>query len=237
MMKNASVFVALVLAAVVDGAAPPLAAAPSALRDRVGAAIVEAVAHRMGDARVIVEQVEIFNVSDVPGIEAVPGPEARAGEVVQFSLLAPVSSALGARVVNVGRATALVHVDAPHVRATRLVPRGKAIEADDLTEVDSDVRGVPLRRLPTLAELGGGRALRNLAPGEIVTGVAMTTTPAVHSGQVVRATVTIDGVQVSAMLVAAQNGELGATIRVFNRDSHRELRAKVVADGVVEVIP
>jgi flagella basal body P-ring formation protein FlgA len=190
----------------------------------------------MGDAHVIVEQIEIFNVIDVPRFEAVPAPEARVGEVIQFALIAPSGSSAGARVVNVGRASALVHVEAPHAFATRLIPRGQTVGPDDLEESTSTVRGVPLRRLPTLAELGGGRAIRNLASGEIVTGAAMTTIPAVRSGQTVRATVRIEGAEVSATLVAAQNGELGATIRVFNRDSRRELRAKVVGDGAVEVI-
>jgi flagella basal body P-ring formation protein FlgA len=232
--RHAVMAFAVAVVAGISGASA--ASSADALRDRVGAAIVQAVAERMGDARVIVERVEIFNVLDVPGLQAVPDPEARAGTVMQFSLLAPGAPGASARVARVGRASALVHVEALHAKATRLIPRGKAIDSDDLEASTSEVNGVLLRRLPTLLELEGGRAIRDLAPGEVVTGTSMTTTPAVKSGQVVRATVTIDGVEVSAMVIAAQNGELGATIRVFNRESHRELRAKVVGDGMVEVV-
>jgi flagella basal body P-ring formation protein FlgA len=228
------VVLSLALAARVAAASTPVAPAP--LEDRVGAAIVAAVVSRMGDARVTVEQVEIFNVADVPEIQAVPGPDARAGQVVQFTLLAPAGAGSGARVVNLGRASAFVRVEAPHATATRIILRGTAIELEDLEESASEVQGVPLRRLPTRAELSGGRAVRNLAPGEIVTAAAMTTAPAVRSGQVVRATVTLDGVEVSAMVIAAQNGDLGSVIRAFNREGHRELRVKVVGEGLVEVI-
>ena len=237
MMKQS--FRVAVLGLVLACAAPAAASSTvawSALADRVGAAIVEAVARRMGDARVIVEQVEIFNVTDTPQIEAVPMPDARTGGVMQFSLLAPADSSAGARVLRVGRATARVRVEASHATAARLIPRGKAIEADDLEETASEVSGMPLRRLPNVHELSGGRALRDLAPGEIVTGAAMTTTPPVRSGQVVRATVNINGVEVSGRVVAAQNGEVGAVIRVFNKESRRELRARVVGDGMVEVL-
>jgi flagella basal body P-ring formation protein FlgA len=227
--------VAIVLAFVARAGASTVPVAPVPLADRVGAAIVEAVASRMGDAHVIVEHVEIFNVTDAPTIQAVPGPDARAGQVVQFTLLAPAAAGTGARVINLGRASAFVRVEAPHARAARLIPRGKAIDLDDLEESNADVLGVPLRRLPTRAELSGGRALRNLAPGEIVTGAAMSATPAVRSGQLVRARVVLGGVEVSAMVVAAQNGDVGTVIRAVNRESRRELRVKVVSDGLVEV--
>ncbi|MES1254026.1 MAG: flagellar basal body P-ring formation chaperone FlgA [Acidobacteriota bacterium] len=234
-MRTPLASLAVILAVVARPGASTAPVAPVPLVDRVGAAMVEAVASRMGDAHVIVEHIEIFNVADAPTIEAVPGPDARAGQVVQFTLLAPSGTGTGARVINLGRATALVRVEAPHARAARMIPRGKAIDADDLEESTADVPGVPLRRLPTRAELSGGRALRNLAPGEIVTGAAMSATPAVRSGQLVRARVLFDGVEVSAMVVAAQNGDVGAVIRAFNRESRRELRVKVVSDGLVEV--
>jgi len=82
----------------------------------------------------------------------------------------------------------------------------------------------------------GGHAVRNIAAGEIATSTAITGTPAVRSGQLVKATATIAGAQISATLVAAQGGELGAVIRVVNRESRRQLRARIVAEGSVEVI-
>jgi flagella basal body P-ring formation protein FlgA len=210
---------------------------PAPLQDRVGAAIVEALVQRMGaDARIIVERLEIGSVRDVTPIEAVPAPGARTGEVVAFALLGSVGTGPSRRVVNIGRATALVRVEAPHAKAARLITRGKDIEGADLQTVVEDVAGVPLRRLPTSGQLVGGQALRNIAAGEVATSNAVAATPAVRSGQLVRATATIAGAQISATLVAAQGGELGAVIRVVNRDSRRELRARIIGEGSVEVI-
>jgi flagella basal body P-ring formation protein FlgA len=226
----------LVAAGLAHGQARP-ASVPAPLQDRVGAAIVEALVQRMGaDARIIVEQLEISSVRDVTPIEAVPEPGARTGEVVAFTLLGSVGTGASRRVINVGRATALVRVEAPHAKAARLIVRGKDVQGDDLQSVVEDVPGVPLRRLPTSGQLVGGHALRNIAAGEIATSTAIAGTPAVRSGQLVRATATFAGAQISATLVAAQGGQLGAVIRVVNRESRRELRARIVGEGSVEVI-
>jgi flagella basal body P-ring formation protein FlgA len=223
----------LVSAAQAAGQTP----ATPALQDRVGAAIVAALVQRMGaDARIVVERLEIASVRDVTPIEAVPAPGARTGEVVAFALVGSVGTGASRRVVNVGRATALVRVEAPHAKAIRLIARGKDIEDADLQSVVEDVPGVPLRRLPTTEQLVGGHAVRNIAAGEVATSTAVAATPAVRSGQLVKATATIAGAQISATLVAAQGGELGAVIRVINRESRRQLRARIVAEGSVEVI-
>jgi flagella basal body P-ring formation protein FlgA len=217
--------------------APVTAPIRAQLQDRVGAAIVEALVQRMGaDARIIVERLAIASVRDVTPIEAVPDPGARTGEVVTFALLGSVGTGASRRVINVGRATALVRVEAPHAKTVRLITRGEDIEGADLQAVVEDVPGVPLRRLPTSGQLVGGQARRNIAAGEIATTTAIAATKAVRSGQLVRATATIAGAQISATLVAAQGGELGAVIRVVNRESRRELRARVVGEGSVEVI-
>ena len=217
--------------------APVAAPLPAELQDRVGAAIVEALVQRMGaDARIVVERLEIASVRDVTPIEAVPEPGARTGDVVTFALLGSVGTGASRRVINVGRATALVRVEAQHVKATRLITRGKDVESDDLQSVVEDVPGVPLRRLPTSGQLLGGHALRNIAAGEVATSRAIAAAPAVRSGQLVKATATIAGARISATLVAAQGGELGAVIRVVNRESRRQLRARIVAEGSVEVI-
>ena len=111
-------FAFVLIAAAVDAGQARTVPVPAPLQDRVGAAIVEALVQRMGaDARIIVEQLEIASVRDVTPIEAVPEPGARTGEVVAFALLGSVGQGASRRVINVGRATALVRVEAPHVKA------------------------------------------------------------------------------------------------------------------------
>jgi flagella basal body P-ring formation protein FlgA len=46
----------------------------------------------------------------------------------------------------------------------------------------------------------------------------------------------VGAVQVVAELVAVQDGDPGATVRVVNKGSRRELRARVIEPGLVEVV-
>ncbi len=218
------------------GPGGPAATPVAALDARVRAAVTEAVRTRMGDeAEVSVEQMQVTGEPASPFLQAVPAPNARLGGRVHFRLLGADGRGDAARVV--GSASALITVDVEHVRVRALVPRGRQLGDGDIEASRDRLVDVPLRRLPRLDEVAGTRTLVNLAPGEIVAHSAVTVRPAVKSGQRVRATARVGGLTVVAALVAVQDGTPGAIIRVVNKDSRRELRARVVGPGVVEVIP
>jgi flagella basal body P-ring formation protein FlgA len=118
----------------------------------------------------------------------------------------------------------------------RPVARGAEIVADDLTPVMGDVVGVPVRRLPTAAELTGGRALRDIKAGDVVQAGWVALKPAVHAGDPVTVRARVGDVEVTSVLVASDSGNVGAIVRVMNPDTRRTLRARVVASGIVEVV-
>lgn len=225
--------------------AAPLAAGPPATPDRparlerdarVRTAIHEAVRDRMGgDADVTVEILDVTGDPSSSWLQAVPEPNARLGELLSFRLLG--ADGRGARARVVGSVSARVSVDVEHVRVRALVPRGRELADGDVEASHGTLDGVPLRRLPRLHEVTGTRALVNLAPGETVARTSVALRPAVKSGQLVRATTRLEGLVVTAALVAVQDGAAGAIIRVVNKESRRELRARVVEPGVVEIIP
>lgn len=203
---------------------------------RVEQAIADAVRARMGDqADVEVAQLEMACEHDYVYLQAVPEPDARMGQRVYFRLLG--SDGRGGAPRPAGSASAVVSVAVPHVRARALVPRGRELREGDIERTQAPIVGMPLRRLPTLAEVAGARTLVNLAPGEVLTRTTVAARPAVKSGQVVRATARVGGLEVTALLVAAQDGAPGSVIRVVNKESRRELRARVIEPGIVEVIP
>lgn len=203
---------------------------------RVAEAIIETVQSRMGDdAEVVVSELTVTGGDSPAFLQAVPEPDARLGERVHFRLLG--SDGRGEAARTVGRASAVVAVNVEHVRAKELVARGRDVADSDFETSHGRLVGVPMRRLPRWTEVAGSRALVNLAPGEVITRSAVTIKPAVKSGQVVRAIARVGGLEVTAALVAVQDGAPGSVIRVVNRESRRELRARVLESGVVEVIP
>lgn len=204
--------------------------------DGVRTAIAAAVRARMGsDAVVVVSDLAVSNGATVSFLEAIPSPEARLGGRMSFRLVG--SDGGGERTRAVGTASARVRVDVEHVRARALLTRGTVVE-DGAVETSHDpLVNLPLRRLPRMREIAGSRILEHVAPGEVLTRTSVALRPAVKSGQVVKAVAHVGLVEVAAALVAAQDGAPGAIIRVVNKDSRRELRARVVEPGIVEVLP
>ncbi len=206
-----------------------------AIRPRLEAAIAAAIRDRLGpDARVGVELIDLSVPSDLPGdLAAVPAPDAKTGGPMDFTVL---GAGKDGRVHQRGRVRATVSVVVPHARATRLLSRGTVLAAADVADVTDAPGGVPLKRLPRADALVGAMVRRDVAAGEVLTLQSATPAPDVRAGEPVQAQVTMGAIVVSASLVAVDNGMTGATVRVVNRDSRRELRAKVVGRGLVEVI-
>lgn len=198
-------------------------------------AIVAAVQTRMGaEAEVTVVGLEVTELRALRSLRAVPEPGARIGERMHFRLVG--ADERGGRAEAAGRAEAFVRVDVEHVRARALVERGRELRDEDVEASRAELGVLPLRRLPRRGEVVGARALVNLAPGEVVAAPSVSSRPAVKSGQVVRAVARMGDLEASATLTAVQDGVEGAVIRVVNKESRRELRAKVLEPGVVEVM-
>jgi flagellar basal body P-ring formation protein FlgA len=211
-------------AAIVAAASLHVRASESTVEDLIAAA----VRARMGaDARVMVRGTR----PSAPArlfTSALIDPVARLGDPLTVIL----SGGPGVSV----RVQSDVTVSVQHARVARPIARGQEIVGDDMTPVMGDVVGVPVRRLPTATELAGGRAIRDMKAGDIVQAGWVQLKPAVHAGDPVTVRARIGDVEVTSILVASDNGNIGAIVRVMNPDTHRTLRARVVASGIVEVV-
>ena len=192
--------------------------------DAVRAAVV---AHLGVNATVRIESIDI--TGDAPVFrEARPGPAARLGRPVRFTLVTENGAALPA--------TATLTVTGTVVVTTRAVARGESLKPEDLDDSQRVITDVPLRRLPRLNDLVGSRALRALPAGEAVPGNAVTSRRRVEPGDVVTVIAASGAVEVTGTFVAADGGQPGRVIRVVNPETRRFLRGRVLNDGKVEVI-
>jgi flagella basal body P-ring formation protein FlgA len=231
-MRRAIVSLVVLVAAGVVASASSVS-----VEDRIRAAVVAAVHERMGaGAEVVVDDVRVFSAAGVDPSDVTPVPNAQLGPQVNFVLHGQSDADGRRRATAAGRAVVVMRVSAPHVSALRLIPRGKTIAAEDIVEETGEVSHVPLRRLPVASDVIGGRALHDIAAGALLAGSAVAMPGAVKSGQPVRAVALVGGVEVAATLVSMQTGQVGDIIRVVNKDSRRELRARVIGEGSVEVI-
>lgn len=209
--------------------------ATASLESRVADALATVVRSRMGaSATVSVDQVDIAVRSRVEGSVSVTiAPDARLDAPVEFGIVGPGSSG---RAVSIGRGRANVQVSVGHAVLTRTITRGTVLTAGDVTEAVGAPGAVMLRRLPTAAGLVGATLRRDAASGEVLTTQSVVMPPAVRVGDVVEARASIGSVQAMGALTVLDSGAEGAIVRVVNRDSKREVRARVVRSGVVEVI-
>ena len=211
------------------------AAAETADVARARAAAVEAIQGRLGpDVRVDLEAFVCRLAPDAPdALTATPDPTGRTGRPMRFTF-ATVAGPRGA--IRLGEATAVVRVSGPHVRAARPIEAGRTLLPEDVALDDGPVDGAPLRRLSTLTEVIGARAVRGLAAGDPVVEGVVVGVPVVRAGDRVRAIIRALGVEAAVVAVAEQNGMPDQIIRVVNPDSRRSVRARVVAKGEVEVV-
>jgi flagella basal body P-ring formation protein FlgA len=122
------------------------------------------------------------------------------------------------------------------VLASHALERGQTITRADLAASRGELSGVPLQRLPTIADLAGGKTLRPIAAGDVVLRGFVAARRTVEPGDRVIATAAAGAVEVSGEFTAADAGAVGDVIRVVNPATKRYLRGRVVKEGHVEVI-
>ncbi len=226
----------LPLLVLVAGVSPAFAQAPlGAPQQQVASAFVAELRSRLGgEAAITIGNVHVALRDDAAGsLAVVPSPQATLDAPVEFVVIGAGPSG---RPMQVGRGRADVFVSMPHVQAARTLARGRVLTADDLVSITGDPGGVPLKRLPTAKDLIGATLRRDAAGGEVLTLQEAVLPRAIRAGDTVQALATIGTVQVWAELTAVDNGAEGAVVRVVNRETRRELRARVLRAGVVEVI-
>ena len=157
---------------------------------------------------------------------AKPDANARVGVASWFTVSGP---------GRVMRVQATVQVEAPHVRATRTLSRGRHLTSDDLRTEQGPVDGARFARVPAPTTVIGARMMRVVDAEAVVQALDVSIAPVVKAGESVVAVVRIGVVEVTATMTAVDNGGLGDQIRIAHRDRKRVLHATVVGPGRVEV--
>ncbi len=126
---------------------------------------------------------------------------------------------------------AIVEVVVP-VRPIRV---DEEISADDVTTERLVLFDLKQPFATSLADVIGKAAVRPLPPQNAIRTTSVRRPFAVHKGDRVTIEARQGGLSIQTVGVTKSHGELGQTITVSNVDSGKELRATVVAPGVVRV--
>ena len=197
----------------------------------VSDAIVQAVRERLrADVQVRLEDLRVTLAAraSADAISAIPDATGRVGQGVRFTLWD------GDK--RVGSAVARVMVNGSAIVAARALSRGDAVTAADVRRIAQDLPDMPLRRLPQMDEVVGGRLRRDVAAGELLTPALVQIPPAVRTGDDVTVTVKVGTVEVAGVGRASGTGMVGDVIRVTPRGTRTVHRARIVAAGAVEIV-
>jgi flagella basal body P-ring formation protein FlgA len=204
----------------------------------VRAAVEAAIRARLGaEALIDIDTVQVSWIREAASVEATPDVGARLGAPLRFTLRTTEPGAAGPRVVVAGSAVVQGRVRVPHVHARRILTPGTVLSEADLHSATHDLAALPLKALPDLSTLVGGRVLRMVAADACIDGTAVASLHAVRSGQSVTAISRFAGGEVSATVVASEHGDPGRVIQVVNPQTRRALKARVLSAGVVEILP
>lgn len=202
----------------------------------VDAAVVAAVRARVGaDADVVITAVDAFSAPAGEVTDAVVQPGATIGGPVALVLRGLVVQGGATTIAAIGRAVVRLRVTATHLHASREVPRGAHLTANDLVAARHVLPGGPLKALPSAEWLDDARALQDLAADACLTPRVVTASAAVVAGRDVSAVVREGLVEVRAALVAVDSGAVGSEVRVMHPESRRTMRARVTGRAEVEI--
>jgi flagella basal body P-ring formation protein FlgA len=197
----------------------------------VHAAIVASVRARMGASAIVsVDRLDVRGIGAAARLRAIPDAGSKVGGPMRFLL---VDGASKDAVRRLGSADATVTVAVAHVRTRQTIARRQVLAASDLVVSLDEVGRVPLQRLPTLDEVVGASASRNLEAGTVMTRHNVDAVPLVKSGDSVVTIVRLGAIEGRGRAVAGGTAAMGETVRVVvNR---RSLRGRVVGPGEVEI--
>ncbi len=143
--------------------------------------------------------------------------------------------AVNGRFIKTIDATADVAAVVEVVMPVRPIKVDEQIESDDVTTERIVLYDLKQPFVTNLAEVIGKAAIRPLPPQNAIRMTSLRRPFAVHKGDRVTIEARQGGLSIQTVGVTKSHGELGQTITVSNVDSGKELRATVVAPGVVRV--
>ena len=140
------------------------------------------------------------------------------------------------RSVHTVRALADITVHARIVGSTRLIPRNRIIQPDDVALVRTALRSTKDRYLSDLNKVIGLRTLRPIRAHAPILSSVLSSPFAVKKGERVTIQVKRGGLLIHTLGVSNSDGHVGQRLSVRNMDSRRDIQAVVKAPGIVEVM-
>jgi flagella basal body P-ring formation protein FlgA len=158
-----------------------------------------------------------------------------AAGVITVLVEATVTDGRGGRTVRSTTVNFKVNAVQDVVVAVRELPRKTVVAAADVRRERRPAARVPHGAVRDVAEVVGKETSRSFAPGEVLTAPSISAPLLIRRGALVSLVLEGPSFRIVARGVATEDGSLGASIRVINQSSRREVVGRVEDDRTVRV--
>jgi flagellar basal body P-ring formation protein FlgA len=185
-------------------------------------------------------EIEVRAIGNLKGIEIPPfGADLRlsssAAIIGQKRILAPIEVLQDGKNLRNFWVSAEVYVHADVVTAARRIIPGKIITAEDIEKKNAEITNLRAAYAGRPEDVIGKISRSNFSPGDPLTRDSFSDPYLVRNGETVRLRLERDGVVLTSLAKAEQDGRLGQIIRVRNIDFSTVLRAQVTGRAEVKM--
>jgi len=155
--------------------------------------------------------------------------------ITRRNVLAPIEVIQNGKTARSFWVSAVVHVSAAAVTASRRIASGETITEEDVRESIIETTDINIVLIRNPKELIGKTARRTFAAGDPLAIEALTEPPLVRRGEMVSLRLERGGIALTSSARAEENGRFGDVIRVKNVDFSSVVRARVTGQSEVSI--
>jgi flagella basal body P-ring formation protein FlgA len=183
-------------------------------------------------------EIEIRSIGNLKGIELPPDEAVlrlspNATVMGQRNLMAAIEIAKAGKILRCFWITAEIRVHAKILTAAQKIPLGKIVDANDVVEKLTEITDLRAAYARNPEDVLGKASLHNFASGDPLTREAFANPFLVRHGETVQLRLERNGIVLTALARAEQDGRLGQIIRVRNLDFSTILKAQVTGRAQV----
>jgi flagella basal body P-ring formation protein FlgA len=183
-------------------------------------------------------EIEIRSIGNLKGIELPPGDvvlrlSSSAAIAGHRGFLAPIEIVHADKILRCFWITAEIGIHAKVLVASHKILPGKIVAEDDVVEKPTDITDLRAAYVRNAADIVGKMSRRKFSPGDILPREAFTSPFLVKHGETVQIRLERNGIVLTTVARAEQDGRLGQIIRVRNLDFSTVLKAQVTGRSQV----
>jgi flagellar basal body P-ring formation protein FlgA len=185
-------------------------------------------------------EIAVHSLSNLTGIEVPPGEvllrvSSRVSVAGRNRMLVPIEIVQSGTVLRCFWITAEVRIRAELLTAARKIPLGRIITEGDVMRSKMDIPDLGADYARQTEDIIGKVTRRNFSPGDPLTREAFANPLLVKNGDTVHLRLERNGIVLTSLVRAEQDGRLGQVIRVRNLDFSSSLKAQVVGRAEVKI--